>query len=79
MDAHVRGRTRLADALLAWRRQHRCPYSDAIGDNPLFWQLLDRTNPDQVRVYTGSVAEFRRRPRPVTPLLSSIATTNERR
>src|SRR5262245_28304032 len=34
------------------------PYSDAIADNPLFWALLDRADPDQIRVYTGSVAEM---------------------
>src|SRR5215510_608871 len=33
------------------------PYSDAIADNPLFWALLDRADPDQIRVYTGSVAD----------------------
>lgn len=34
------------------------PYSDTIGENPLFWQLLDRADPDQIRFYTGSVAEL---------------------
>jgi hypothetical protein len=34
------------------------PYSDAIGDNPLFWQLVDRADPDQIRIYTGSIAEL---------------------
>jgi diadenosine tetraphosphatase ApaH/serine/threonine PP2A family protein phosphatase len=34
------------------------PYSDTIADNPLFWALLDRADPDQIRVYTGSVAEM---------------------
>jgi hypothetical protein len=34
------------------------PYSDTIGVNPLFWQLLDHADPDQIRVYTGSVAEM---------------------
>jgi hypothetical protein len=34
------------------------PYSDDLGDHPLFWQLADRLDPDQVRIYTGSVAEL---------------------
>ncbi len=34
------------------------PYSDDLADNPLFWQLADRLDPDQVRIYTGSVAEL---------------------
>lgn len=34
------------------------PYSDTIAENPLFWALLDRADPDQIRVYTGSVAEM---------------------
>jgi len=34
------------------------PYSDTIADNPLFWALLDRADPDQILVYTGSVAEM---------------------
>jgi phage FluMu protein Com len=34
------------------------PYSGALADNPLFWRLLDCADPDQIRVYTGSVAEL---------------------
>jgi hypothetical protein len=34
------------------------PYSDTLGDNPLFWELLDRADPDHVLVYTGSMAEL---------------------
>jgi hypothetical protein len=34
------------------------PYSDTIADNALFWALLDRADPDQIRVYTGSVVEM---------------------
>lgn len=34
------------------------PYSDTIMENPLFWKLLDRADPDQIRIYTGSVAEM---------------------
>jgi hypothetical protein len=34
------------------------PFSDDLGDNPLFWQVADRLDPDQVRVFTGSVADL---------------------
>jgi hypothetical protein len=34
------------------------PFDDKIGDNPLFWHLIDRLDPDQIRVYTGSMADL---------------------
>lgn len=33
------------------------PYTETVGENELFWQLLDRADPDQILVYTGSVME----------------------
>jgi hypothetical protein len=58
VDARLRSRDRVTDALLGRRRQPCRSYSDAIGDNPLFWQLVDRADPDQIRIYTGSIAEL---------------------
>ena len=58
MDARLRGSHRVANALLGGGANIVVPYGDTIGENPLVWQLLDRADPDQIRVYTGSVADL---------------------
>lgn len=34
------------------------PYGEEIGNNPLFWQMIDFLDPDQIRIYTGSMADL---------------------